>query len=162
MQRRKAPLMFIMDLGPGASAQLVVVSLRGELDLIDAADVATALKALAARERWIIVDLAGLQFIDAVGVSALMRARRLACDAGGGLLLAAPHGIVQQVLRLIWGADDCIIEASVAAAVASAEIFRARSHAGPAAALRPPVEGVGKVVALSRRFAPGAPERETT
>lgn len=93
--------MFIMDLGPGASAQLVVVSLRGELDLIDAADAATALKALVARERWIIVDLAGLQFIDAAGVSALTRARRLARDTGGGLLLAAPHGVVQRVLRLI-------------------------------------------------------------
>lgn len=156
--------MFIMDLGPGASAQLVVVSLRGELDLIDAADVAAGLKALAARERWIIVDLAGLQFIDAAGVSALTRARRLARDTGGGLLLAAPHGVVQRVLGLIWDADDSIIEVSVAAAVASAETFRARSHAGPAAALRLPAEaeGVGKVVALSGRFAPGAPERETT
>jgi anti-anti-sigma factor len=74
--------MFTMGVGPGASAELVVVSLRGELDLIDAPDMATALKTLAARDRWVIADLAGLEFIDAAGVTALSRGRRLARDTG--------------------------------------------------------------------------------
>jgi anti-anti-sigma factor len=58
--------MFRMSLGSGESGGHVV-SLRGELDLVDATAVATALEAVAARDRWIIVDLSGLEFIDAVG-----------------------------------------------------------------------------------------------
>jgi anti-anti-sigma factor len=154
--------MFSMDLDPGSSAGLTIVTLRGELDLVHAADVAIALAATAARDRWIIVNLAGLDFIDAAGVKALSRGRRFARNAGGGLLLAAPHGIVQRVLTLIWDADGPI-KASVAAAAASAEILRARSHAGPAAALRPPAaaEGAAEVAALCRYLAPGAPARRT-
>jgi len=147
--------MFSMDLDPGSSAGLVIVALRGELDLMHAADVASALAATVARDRWIIVNLAGLDFIDAAGVKALSRGRRFARNAGGGLLLAAPHGIVQRVLTLIWDADGPVIKASVAAAAASAEILRARSHAGPAAALRPPV------AALCRYLAPGLPAQRT-
>jgi anti-anti-sigma factor len=41
-----------------------VVALRGELDLADAVAVTAALTAVAAREPAIIVDLAGLEFID--------------------------------------------------------------------------------------------------
>jgi anti-anti-sigma factor len=42
----------------------VIVALRGELDIADAVSVAAALAAVAAREPEIIVDLAGLEFID--------------------------------------------------------------------------------------------------
>jgi anti-anti-sigma factor len=110
--------MFSMDLGPDAAAGLVVVALRGELDLVDAPYVATALGTVAARDRWIIVNLAGLEFIDAAGVAALARGRILARNTGGGLLLAGPHGIVLRVLTLLWDADGSVIEASVAAAAA--------------------------------------------
>ena len=155
--------MFSMDLDPGSSAGLVTVALRGELDLVGAPVVVIALAATVARDRWIIVNLAGLDFIDAAGVTALSRGRRLARNAGGGLLLAAPHGIVQRVLTLIWDAEGPVIKAGVAAAAASAEIPRARSHAGPAAALRPPAaaEGAAEVAALCRYLAPGAPARRT-
>ena len=83
--------MFSMDLDSGESGGYVVVALRGELDLVDAAAVAAALGAVAAREPRIIVDLAGLEFIDASGVGALARGRRRARNAGGDLLLAAPQ-----------------------------------------------------------------------
>jgi anti-anti-sigma factor len=61
----------------------VVVALRGGLDLADAADVAVALAAAVAREPRIIVDLAGLEFIDCSGVAALARGRRHARQGGG-------------------------------------------------------------------------------
>jgi anti-sigma B factor antagonist len=76
----------------------VVVALRGQLDMAAAASVAAALTAVAAREPQIIVDLAGLEFIDSSGVAALVRGRNLAREAGGELLLAAPQ---QQVLRVL-------------------------------------------------------------
>jgi anti-sigma B factor antagonist len=75
-----------------------VVALRGELDIADAASVGAALTAVAARERELIVDLAGLEFIDCSGLTALLLARKQARKAGGDLLLAAPQ---DQVLRVL-------------------------------------------------------------
>jgi anti-sigma B factor antagonist len=77
-----------------------VVMLRGELDLADAADVAVALTAISAREPRIIVDLAGLEFIDSSGVAALARGRRQARRAGGDLVLAASRQKVMRILAI--------------------------------------------------------------
>jgi anti-sigma B factor antagonist len=90
--------MFSVDLSTRECDGHVVVALRGELDLVDAADVAAALAAAVARQPRIIVDLAGLEFIDCSGVAALARGRRHARQAGGDLLLAAPQ---QRVLRVV-------------------------------------------------------------
>jgi len=112
--------MFSMDLGAGESRGHVVVALYGELDLVDAAAVTAALRAVAAREPRIIVDLAGLEFIDASGVAALSRGRRHARNAGGDLLLAAPQRQVRLVLAIIWETGGSGLHASVAEAAASA------------------------------------------
>lgn len=117
LQCRKAISLFKIDLGSRECGGHVVVALRGELDLVNAADVATAIKTISRGQPRIIVDLAGLKFIDASGVSALSRGRRNARHAGGNLLLAAPQRRVRRVLAIIW--DD--VYASVAEAAASAE-----------------------------------------
>jgi anti-sigma B factor antagonist len=117
-------LMFSMDLDFGESGSHVVVVLRGELDLMDAAAVTAALRAVVACQPWIIVDLAGLEFIDATGVGALSRGRRHARNAGGDLLLAAPRGLVRRVLEIIWEAAGSGLHASVAEAAASAGAAR--------------------------------------
>ena len=62
----------------GCDAQ-VAVALRDELDL---AGTATVVAAATAREHEIIIDLAGLKFIDCKGVAALVHARKQARDAG--------------------------------------------------------------------------------
>ena len=112
--------MFRMDLGSGECGGHVVVALRGELDLLYAPAVATALADLAVRQPRIIVNLAGLEFIDASGTAALARGRRHARSAGGDLLLAAPRRPVRRVLTILWEADGFAIHASVAEAAASA------------------------------------------
>jgi anti-sigma B factor antagonist len=112
--------MFRMDLRAGDCGGHVVVALRGELDLLHAPAVATALVDLAVRQPRIIVDLAGLEFIDASGTAALTRGRRRARSAGGDLLLAAPRRPVRRILRIIWEADGFAVHASVAEAAASA------------------------------------------
>lgn len=112
--------MFRMDLGSGECGGHVVVALRGELDLLYAPAVATALGDLAARQPRIIVNLAGLEFIDASGMAALATGRRHARRAGGDLLLAAPRRPVRRVLAIIWEADGFAIHASVAEAAANA------------------------------------------
>jgi anti-sigma B factor antagonist len=76
----------------------VVAVLRGELDVADAANVAARLAVIASREREVVVDLSGLEFMDSSGLAALVRARKNARDAGSDLVLAAPP---QQVLRLL-------------------------------------------------------------
>jgi anti-sigma B factor antagonist len=77
-----------------------VVVLRGVLDVVDAVSVAATLAAVAAPEREIIVDLAGLAFMDSSGVAALVHGRKHARAAGGELLLAAPQPQVLRVLVL--------------------------------------------------------------
>jgi anti-anti-sigma regulatory factor len=70
------------DLGirePGGPA---VVALHGEPDVMDAASVVAPLSAVAACGRLVIVELAGLDFIDSSGVAALVRVRRNARLAG--------------------------------------------------------------------------------
>jgi anti-sigma B factor antagonist len=80
------------------SESRMVVELRGDLDVTDAASIAHALITAAARDREIIVDLAGLEFMDSSGLAALVLARRHARQAGGDLVLAGPQ---RQVLRIL-------------------------------------------------------------
>lgn len=76
----------------------VVVALRGELDVADAASVAASLEAVARSGRHTILDMKGPDFIDSSSLSALVRARRQARQAGCNVLLVAPQ---QQVLRVL-------------------------------------------------------------
>lgn len=95
----------------------VVVTLRGELDGADADSAAAAVAALAAGGQQLIIDLEALEFIDCHAVGALLGARETARQAGGDVLLAAPHGLVLRVLTLI-GVPG--VHASLAAAAESA------------------------------------------
>jgi anti-sigma B factor antagonist len=80
--------MFSVDLTTRDCVGHAVVALRGGLDIADAAGVTAAFAAAVAREPGIIVDLAGLEFIDCSGVAALVRGQKLARLAGGELRLA--------------------------------------------------------------------------
>jgi len=62
-----------VDVSTRESGGRVVVALRGELDVAEAARVAAAPAKVAAPDREIIIDLAGLGFIDSSGVAALVR-----------------------------------------------------------------------------------------
>ncbi len=81
-------------------ADRVVVASRGELDVRDAEAVAAALTAAADRGNVVVVDLAGLRFIDASGMAALVRARQHARHLGGDLVLAAPQRQVRRPVAL--------------------------------------------------------------
>jgi len=104
---------FSTDLSTRSCDGRSVVALGGELDLVDAAAVAAALTAVAAREPRIIVDLAGLEFIDSSGVAALARGRRRAWQAGGDLVLAAPQRTVLRVLAVTRLIDAFCVYATV-------------------------------------------------
>jgi len=102
----------------------VVVMLSGELDMMDAGLVAAGLAAAAARAPQVIVDLAGLEFIDCSGVAVLVRGRKLARHAGGELRLAAPQPRVLLVLTVTRLTDVIPVHASVAEAAAMAAPYR--------------------------------------
>ena len=96
----------------------VVVMLGGELDTKDAEDTAAAVAALAAGGQQLIIDLKTLDFIDCHAAGALLGVRETARQAGGDVLLAAPHG---PVLRLLTVLGVPGVHASVAAAADSAD-----------------------------------------
>jgi len=67
----------------------------------------------------IVVDLSRVAFMSSAGISVLMGVRRVLTDAGGSLVLAAPHGEVAQVLSISGVAEVIPVTATVADAVAA-------------------------------------------
>ena len=61
----------------------VVVMLRGELDIANAADLGAVLSEAVARNPHVIADLSDLTFIDCASLGVLVRARTRAREAGG-------------------------------------------------------------------------------
>jgi anti-anti-sigma factor len=110
-----------------------VVTLRGELDTRDAEDTAAAVAALAAGGQQLIIDLDTLDFLDCHAAGALLRVRETARQAGGDLLLAAPHGPVLRLLTLL-GVPG--VHASVGAAADSVGTRDARRRAAGIARFR--------------------------
>jgi anti-sigma B factor antagonist len=131
LQTQEGAPMVSLNLSSRERDGKAVVALRGELDVADAASVAAALVAVAARAPEIIVDLAGLEFIDSSGLAALVLARVQARRAGGDLLLAAPHDQVLRVLAVTRLAEVFSVHVSVDEAAGSAG--RSRRAAVPVA-----------------------------
>jgi anti-sigma B factor antagonist len=114
--------MFSVDMSTRELAGHGVVALRGELDVVGAAGVASHLiTAAAVYGSWVIVDLAGLDFIDAAGLGVLARVLAWARRSGGDLPLAAPQGPVRKVLTATGLIDVFSVYASVEEAVLGAE-----------------------------------------
>jgi anti-sigma B factor antagonist len=112
LKQEGAP-MYSVDLRTRDGHGHAIVELRGELDVSDAAAVVAAFVLIVARQPEIIVDLAGLEFIDSSGVAALARGRKLARHAGGDLLLASPRHEVLRVLTVTRLIDIFPVHASV-------------------------------------------------
>jgi anti-sigma B factor antagonist len=130
--------MITVDLTTSKRDGLTVAALRGELDVTDAARVAAELAAVVAREHVVILDLAGLEFIDSSGLAALVNVRKHARHAGGDLLLAGPQ---RQVLRLL-SVTRLIEVFSVHACVSEAASAGKFQIAGPAAARPVPLPAI--------------------
>jgi anti-sigma B factor antagonist len=97
--------MFNVELSTDSLGGHAVVALYGELDLADAPGLASHLiTAVAACGPSIIVDLAGLAFIDSCGLGVLVRVLKWTRESGGEMALAAP----QQQVRRILGATGLI------------------------------------------------------
>jgi anti-sigma B factor antagonist len=96
----------------------VVVAMRGELDVIGAAEAEAAITARVAQGQSLVIDMSALDFIDCSSLGALLRAQRLARGGGGDVVLAAPQPHARRLLALT-GADEVFwVQASVEAAIA--------------------------------------------
>jgi anti-anti-sigma factor len=82
-------------------ADVLILSLRGELDLATSALLERELDAAeAARPARLVVDLSGLEFIDSSGLNTLMQARKRASRNGHQLSLRQGPRIVQRLFEL--------------------------------------------------------------
>ena len=117
--------MFNVDLSVDDFEGYAVITLCGELDLLDTSDVAAHLiAAVAAYGPSVIVDLAELKFIDSCGLGVLVRVLRWTRETGGDLSLAAPQRQVRQVLRTTGLIDVFSVYPSVKQAVSGARLAR--------------------------------------
>jgi len=98
----------------------LVVTLRGELDAVDAAGAEAALAAATAGNPRVVADLAALEFLDCCGLGVLIRVRAQARQAGGDLLLAAAGQQVRRILALTGMTGVFSVHASVDEAVLAA------------------------------------------
>jgi anti-anti-sigma factor len=89
----------------GGPSDRVAVSLQGELDVVSAAAALAAVAAAAIRGQLVVVDLAGLDFLDCHAARLLMYARVVARESGGDVELANPRGSVLRILTLLGHAD---------------------------------------------------------
>src|SRR3984885_2864622 len=105
--------MVSVDLSTSECNGRAVVTLSGELDVADAASVVAALAATVAREREIIIDLAGLEFIDSTGLAALVSGCKQARLSGGDVLRAPPRHQLLRVFAIPRLLDEFSVHASI-------------------------------------------------
>lgn len=96
--------------GAGLCAQVsrsgssATVTLTGELDLATAGELRRRVADLVVGQSppdVLVLDLAGLTFVDAAGISALLSAQRAVTAYGGQLVLRSPSRLVRRVVRVL-------------------------------------------------------------
>ncbi|XRQ13612.1 STAS domain-containing protein [Actinomadura welshii] len=78
-----------------------VVRLRGELDIASSEELRRHLdEARREHGEHLVLDLAGLEFMDSGGLSVIVACYKAATAAGGGLTLAAPRPLIRRTLAI--------------------------------------------------------------
>jgi anti-sigma B factor antagonist len=88
-----------LDIEIGATGDIRVVRLGGELDLASVPRLTELLEEVAAPR--LILDLSGLAFIDSSGVAALVRAQHQMDEGGQTLTLTRPSHAVARVFEIL-------------------------------------------------------------
>ena len=92
-----------------AGGPAVVFHLEGELDLATAPGLGRALaSALDERPSQLVLDLAGLTFLDSSGARVLVTTARRARDEGCAFVLRSPSASIMKMLRLV-GLDRLLV-----------------------------------------------------
>ncbi len=86
----------------GASGPLPTVRVAGEVDLVTSVALRDELLGTVASSRGgVVVDLQGVQFIDAAGISALVAAANKARGQGGRLVVQNPSAAVERIFDIV-------------------------------------------------------------
>lgn len=84
-----------------AAPGVVLVVLRGELDVSSGTEASAAFAGLSGETRRVVVDLNGLEFVDSSGVRMLVAAARAVEEAGGVFVLCAPSEPVRRLIEIL-------------------------------------------------------------
>ena len=87
-----------------------VLHVAGDLDLASAGQLRGELRELLDRGavRRLVLDVAGLEFLDVTGLNVIVDAQRVLSDDGGTLALRSPRPMVLRMLKLL--ALDEVVE----------------------------------------------------
>jgi len=90
-----------IEVTPAAGSSPVFVSLAGEMDIVSTAAFVDSMTELerSSPDR-VVIDVAGLSFIDSSGINALVQAARMVEARGGRAVLAAPAAHVLRVFEI--------------------------------------------------------------
>lgn len=87
-----------------------VVALSGDLDLVAVEAVTAAVRsACLLADRTLVIDLAGVDFVDVVGVHALERAHAACFAEGVSMVVAGASPTVARMLRLVGGPHGAVL-----------------------------------------------------
>jgi anti-anti-sigma factor len=91
------PLLLTSQVGPHNT----IVGLAGELDLATAGQLPRFIGTLPPdQSRWVHLDLAGLNFLDAAGITALLRANALVEQRSGRMTVGRPQPLARMLFEL--------------------------------------------------------------
>ncbi len=99
-KRSSNPGLTALDIVVEDEEHRTVVRLLGEIDAATSAKLRSALVECVDRDRDVVVDLAGVRFIDSSGLGVLVGALRRATTAGRRLSLRSPTPSLQRVLDM--------------------------------------------------------------
>ena len=89
-----------MEISANEDGDLVVVALKGEIDLEYSGQVREALLEAVGKARGVIVDMSGVSMIDSSGVASLLEAFQTARKRGKEFVLVSVDESVLRVLKL--------------------------------------------------------------
>lgn len=90
---------FAIETLPGAAC--VVLAVRGDVDIATSTELRSRLADAVQLHRSIVVDLAGVGFMDSTGLGVLVSSFNRAKADGNRLVIARPQRIVRNALRLV-------------------------------------------------------------
>lgn len=88
----------VLHIAVEETAERATVRASGELDVLSADELRGHLRLAGDGHRRVVVDLAGVTFMDSAGLGALVSAHRAITERGGTLEVAGARGVVRQVI----------------------------------------------------------------
>lgn len=90
------------------SADRATVFVTGEIDLETSPSLRRGLLDLAGEVQTVVVDCAGLEFIDSTGLAALLTAHKATQEAGGSFEIASAPAMLVKMIRIV-GLEDVLV-----------------------------------------------------